>query len=254
MSSALTSAGVPMSRLTKVELRKLTDTRAGKWLLISIVAITLLVVVIAFFAAPASELTYDSFTGFTGIPQGFLLPVLGILVITSEWSQRTGLVTFTLVPSRARVLVAKLAATVVLGLVALVVAFAAAALGNLLAVGLRGANGSWAYGFEGFFDVTVGQLLGLVQGVAFGTLLLNSAAAIVVYFAVPIAWSVLFNLVAALRDIAPWVDLGTAQQPLFAHDMSAQNWAQLGVTTLLWIGLPLAVGWWRVLHSELKSA
>ncbi len=247
-------AGVPMGRLIRVELRKLTDTRSGKWLLISIAAITVLVVVIAMFAAEARDLTYANFLNFTGIPQGFLLPVLGILVVTSEWSQRTGLVTFTLVPNRAKVLVAKVVATVILGIVALLIAFAAAALGNLLASGLRDADGSWSFGVEGFRDIAVVQLLGIVQGVAFGMLLLNSAAAIVVYFAVPIAWSVLFNLVEALRDIAPWVDLGTAQQPLFEHQMTGERWVQLLVTSVIWIGLPLAVGWWRVLHSELKSA
>lgn len=246
--------GVPMSRLIRVELRKLTDTRSGKWLLISIAAITVLVVVIAMFAAEARDLTYANFLNFTGIPQGFILPVLGILVVTSEWSQRTGLVTFTLVPSRARVLVAKIVATVILGIAALLIAFAAAALGNLLATELREANGSWTFGTEGFRDITIVQLLGLIQGVAFGMLLLNSAAAIVVYFAVPIAWSVLFNLVSALRDIAPWLDLGTAQQPLFEHQMTGERWVQLLVTSVLWIGIPLAVGWWRVLHSELKSA
>lgn len=248
------SSGVPMGRLIRVELRKLTDTRAGKWLLIAIAAITVLVVVIALFTAKASELTYDNFTGFAGIPQGILLPVLGILVVTSEWSQRTGLVTFTLVPSRARVLVAKLVATVIMGIIALVIAFSAAALGNLLAMAFRGTDSSWTFGAEGFLDINVGQLQGLIQGVAFGMLLLNSAAAIVTYFALPIAWSLLFNLVASLRDIAPWVDLGTAQQPLFAHHMTAENWAQLAVTTLVWIALPLAIGWWRVLRSELKSA
>ena len=37
-----------------------------------------------------------------------ILPVLGILLVTSEWSQRTGLTTFALVPQRERVIVAKL--------------------------------------------------------------------------------------------------------------------------------------------------
>lgn len=247
-------SGLPMPRLIRVELRKLVDTRAGRWLLIAIVAITILVVGIAFFAAPAKQLTYDTFTAFTGIPQGFLLPVLGILVVTSEWSQRTGLVTFTLVPSRARVLVAKVVATLALGLASLLIAFVAAALGNLLAIALRDADGSWAYGFEGFFDITLLQLLGLVQGLAFGMLILNSAAAIVIYFAVPIAWSLLFTLVSALRDVAPWVDLSTAQQPLTTHDMTPKSWVQLAVATALWVAIPLVVGWWRVLHSELKSA
>ena len=38
---------------------------------------------------------------------GILLPVLGILLVTSEWSQRTAMVTFTLEPSRSRVIAAK---------------------------------------------------------------------------------------------------------------------------------------------------
>ena len=37
---------MPFGRLVRVELRKLADTRAGRWLLISIAALTLLVLVI----------------------------------------------------------------------------------------------------------------------------------------------------------------------------------------------------------------
>ena len=63
------------------------------------------------------NLTYDRLVDYTQTPQKILLPVLGILAITSEWSQRTGLVTFTLAPNRGRVLLAKVTATVILGLV-----------------------------------------------------------------------------------------------------------------------------------------
>ena len=49
-------------------------------------------------------------------PAAILLPVAGILLVTQEWSQRTGLITFALVPDRRRVVAAKLGAGVVLGL------------------------------------------------------------------------------------------------------------------------------------------
>ena len=39
-----------------------------------------------------------------------LLPIIGILLVSSEWSQRTALITFTLVPKRMRVMSAKIAA------------------------------------------------------------------------------------------------------------------------------------------------
>src|SRR5262252_8302981 len=90
---------VRMSTLFRVELRKIADTRAGIWLLVAIVALTLLADIIFLFAAKSSELTYENFAAVTATPQGFILPILGILLVTSEWSQRTGLVTFTLEPS-----------------------------------------------------------------------------------------------------------------------------------------------------------
>jgi ABC-2 type transport system permease protein len=69
--------------------------------------------------------TFGSYLSLTQIPVGVLLPVLGVLLVTSEWSQRTAMTTFALVPRRFRVLTAKpLAAAVlaVLGVVASVVA------------------------------------------------------------------------------------------------------------------------------------
>lgn len=42
------------------------------------------------------------------------MPVVGILLVTSEWSQRTAITTFTLVPQHGRVLTAKLLAALVL--------------------------------------------------------------------------------------------------------------------------------------------
>ncbi len=49
-------------------------------------------------------------------PASVLLPIVGILLVTSEWSQRTGLITFPLVPVRSRVIAAKLLASLVLAL------------------------------------------------------------------------------------------------------------------------------------------
>ena len=78
-------------------------------------------------AAGPQDLNYTRLVDFTQTPQKFLLPALAILVVTSEWSQRTGLITFTLVPSRRRVLLAKAAATLGLGLALILIAFAVAA-------------------------------------------------------------------------------------------------------------------------------
>ncbi len=243
----------PFTRLVGVELRKMYDTRAGLWLLGSIVVVTAAFMLIFFFVADSPDRVFDNFIGIAATPQGFLLPVLGILLVTQEWGQRTAMVTFALEPSRGRVIAAKVVAALIFGAAAFVAAVVIAAL--FTAIG--GADGGfedltlWVFGL--FFLL---QLLTVIQGLAYGLLLLNSPAAIVTFFVAPIASSIIFNLVPGLRDPAPWLDLGTAQQPLFdiggELSLTGEEWAQLGTTTLIWIVLPFVAGLIRVMRAELK--
>ena len=248
-------APVPFSRLLKVELRKTTNTRAGFWLLVAIGVITAAVIVIYLFAAQPEELTFETFLLVTMTPQGFLLPVMAILAVTAEWSQRTGLVTFTLEPSRLRVTAAKLVALMLLGLLAIALAVGLAAVGNVLGMGLKDGAGDWNVTGAYLRDFTVLQLASLVQGFAFGLLLMHSAAAIVLYFVVPTIWSVLFTLVDWLADLAPWVDLGTAANPLLlGESLTGEEWLHVAVAGSLWVLLPLALGLVRLTRSEVKSS
>lgn len=245
---------VPLSRLVQVELRKLVDTRSGRWLLIAIGVLTAAIVTIFLFAAPPEELTFSDFVNVTSTPQAILLPILGILTVTSEWGQRTGLVTFTLEPHRGRIVVAKLIAVLLMGVAVIVMALGLAALGNALGAALQDGDGSWAFGASGVRDIFVLQLIGVVQGLAFGMLIMNAAGAIVTYFAVPTVWGILTSTVNWFADIGEWVDLNTTSAPLTEHEMNGDDWAKLAVSVVIWVGLPLALGWLRLLRRELKSA
>jgi ABC-2 type transport system permease protein len=116
-----------ITRLTAVELRKMTDTRAGFWLLATIGLLYAALAVIMLFAADPADLTFRNLFQLMMIPSGVLLPVLGILAVTSEWTQRTALTTFTLVPERSRVAVAKLLAAVALAVASVGVSVAVGA-------------------------------------------------------------------------------------------------------------------------------
>lgn len=241
---------VPLTRLVGVEMRKMSDTRAGKWLLITIAAITVLAVGLFMAFADPEERTFGNYLGTTGTPQGLLLPVLGVLLITSEWGQRTALTTFTLVPHRGQVLLAKVIAAVLYGLAAIAVAVVVAAIAALVG----GASDPWgAFGVDELGKLGLLQTLGVLQGLAFGMVFLNSAAAIVTYFVLPIAFSIVTGLIEQIRDLQPWIDPGTAQAPLFSDaGMTGEQWVQLLTTSLLWIALPMVLGAIRVMRSEVK--
>ena len=250
--SRAAAAGIPFSRLVRAELRKLTDTRASRLLLVAMAAATPVIIAVMLIVASPRDLNYTRLADFTQTPQKFILPALAILVVTGEWSQRTGLVTFTLVPSRGRVLRAKATATLGLGLALIVIAFAVAAVGNLLS-GLRHGDGSWAFGAPGFGEMILVQLLTLLEALAFGMLLRVSAAAIAAYYVLPTVWSALFSA-PGLKGIAPWFDLNQAQGPLYTHDITGTGWLQLLSAATIWIGVPLAAGIVRALRGEVTSA
>lgn len=98
----------------------------------------------------------------------------------------------------------------------------------------------------------VGQLRDEQPG-GLGLELAEAAAAIVTFFVLPIAFTIVANLWSALADIAPWVDLGTAQSVLFTgEDVTGEQWLQLLSTSAIWILAPFAVGLYRVLRAEVK--
>ena len=139
----MTTPIIPTARLARVELRKMFTTRSGFWLLVSIAVLTPVAAGSVVVLAPDSDVTYENFTRASGFPTSLIMPMMAILAVTSEWSQRSGLTTFTLVPSRARVIGAKAIATLLVGLGSVALAFAVGALGNVVGSALAGVDPVW---------------------------------------------------------------------------------------------------------------
>ena len=233
-------------RLTGVELRKMVDTRAGFWLQLIVVVLTLAAVVLVCIFAPTDELVFRDLFSLAITPASILLPIVGILLVSSEWSQRTAWITFTLVPQRMRVMGAKIAAGVALSLLVGALAFVVAVIANL-AVG-----DEWKMGFAVFGQIIFLLLVSILGGIAFGAAFLSSAPAIVLSFALPLAWSAL-GIIPWLDGPADWLDTTRTTAPLTEGAATATEWAQLGTSLALWLVLPLAIGLWRVAKGEIRA-
>ncbi|GAA0421858.1 hypothetical protein Aca07nite_09870 [Actinoplanes capillaceus] len=249
--AAAATGRIPLTRLTVVELRKLADTRAGSWLLIVIGLATAATSAVLLGWAPDEEQTFSALYSFGLLPSSVLLPVLGILSVTSEWSQRSALATFTLVPARGRVLLAKIAAAILIAIAATAATAVLAAGANVLGSALGG-DGSWSLDSSLIWQSLLLQVIFVLMGVAFGALLLNSPLAIVIYFALPTVWTILGETIKGLGDAAEWLDLNVTSQALTEPDMTSGEWARLAVSVGVWVGLPLVLGTIRVLRREVS--
>src|SRR4051812_16806214 len=205
---------IPTSRVVAVELRKMFDTRSGFWLMMSVAITATLATGAVILWAPGSELTYDTFAAAIGFPMSVILPMIAILSVTSEWSQRSGLTTFTLVPNRGRVVSAKFAGAVVIGVGSMFVAMAIGALGNIVGTAITGTPLVWDDTVGHLALIVLANVLGMLVGFTLGVVLRNSAGAIVGYFVFTLVLPTLSALLAAnaswWHKAMPWVDFNYA--------------------------------------------
>jgi ABC-2 type transport system permease protein len=239
-------------RLVRVELRKMHDTRAGFWLL-------LCAVLLAALAAGLTALLGDDDTrnlanALDNSTQAinFLVPVVGILLVTSEWSQRTAQVTFTLVAQRERVLLAKIGASILLALAAFVTTLVLS--GLFTAIGGQDFNGVGTWHLDGgvLFQTALFDVISMLIGVALGAAILLSAPAIVAAFALPVGVSLAMELIPGLDSAANWIGQGEALSPLSDHALSGTEWGRVLTASLLWCALPMAIGLYRFVKGEVR--
>jgi ABC-2 type transport system permease protein len=241
-------AAIPFHRLLRVECRKSIDTRSARWLLAAVAVVT-----IAALAIPAAlpdniDQAWRSYLSFAGLGLAVLLPAVSILVLTTEWTQRTVLTTFTQEPRRARVLAAKILGGLLLGLAGTAYAALTSATGLALSSAL-GRTVTWDLDASHAAGLTLFVLLNSLMGMAFGALLHNTAAAIVLFYALPTAWSLV--AIGALDRAREWLDTMQTFGWVLAADW-AGHVPQILTSTAVWVLAPLAVGLIRTLRREVS--
>lgn len=239
------AAPIPFARLVRVEWTKATDTRAARWLLAIVILSTAGMMLAPIVAPTRFDQTYTGYLEVASIPQVLFLPVVGILMLTGEWSHRTVITTFTQEPRRIRIVIAKVTAALMLG-------SGAAAFGGVVTaagIGLATASGRTIEGTLSAGDITgylLYLLLNVLGGVAVGALVHSSATAIAAYFSLNIATALLGT---ASTLIADWIDTATTWTWVLDNDWSGHV-PQVAISTLVWVVIPLAAGAVRTLRRD----
>jgi ABC-2 type transport system permease protein len=238
---------IPFTRLLRVEWLKAIDTRASRWLLAVVALTTVGMMVVHVLATRSFDQTIDGYLSFTAFAVSLLLPVMAVLVMTSEWSQRTVLTTFTQEPRRHRVLFAKMGAAGILTGIACGYAAAVSVIALSVSTGL-GHDVSWHLSPSVGIGLCLDVALNVAIGVGLGVLLQKSTIAIVAIFALPTAFSL---LATALHSAGQWIDSTVALDWVAKGEWGAHA-AKIVVAMLLWIALPITAGIVRTVRREIS--
>jgi hypothetical protein len=251
------AAAPSLSRLFAIELRKTIDTRAGLWLLVSSALAAIAVAAVTLAAGDHHhEPTLGLFFARTVGVGSIALPVLGVLAITSEWSQRTALTTFALVPRRERVIAAKLLAGVAVALVAVAVCLLTSLAATALVPVLTHGPARCDLAASAVAAAVPFMTLWMLAGSALGLLVMSSAPAVALSFIIPTGIVGLTTAIPSADHVLRWIDLGTTMGELDSARpaISAQDWAHIATGVLVWVVVPLALGFLRLRRRELTAA
>jgi ABC-type transport system involved in multi-copper enzyme maturation permease subunit len=247
------AAGQPTIRplrfptLLAVEVRKMLDTRSGRSLLASTVVVSAAVLVWKV-AHSSVETAFDNYSRGVATMVAFLTPLIGLLAMTSEWTQRTALTTFTLAPRRLPVIAAKYVASLLVSLGAAAVGMAMAATACAIGGELHGPSD-----FSGWLGdiryAAVFVVLQVTMGAAFGAMAANTPAALSAFLLAPSVWTMLPD--DLLNSVAPWLDIFEAYGRL-SSDLPLDDIAKTLSAVAAWVVFPAAIGLTRSLRREIK--
>jgi hypothetical protein len=254
LARAMAVRGAGWWTVLRMELRKTVDTRASRWVLAAVLALAVgamayeLLDVRSLAASDPSAVTFPRYLDnvFDGV--ALLLPVVGVLAMTSEWSQRTALSTFTLVPRRGRVLSAKVVAALVVVVVAALVCSLVALAATVLASQVAGVPLVVEGGAAAVLQTVVATVLTTSMAVGLGALAGSTPVGVVAFYALPLGFAVAAPRV--LGEAAVWLD------GLWAFERLAEgtvtSWPQTGTAVAVWVLLPLVAGVARCLRREVS--
>lgn len=243
---------VTFTRLIAVQARKLIDTRAARWLLVATMAFASAAVGVLIATWPHGSdgpIELASLLGIGTFAMALLLPVVAIVAATGEWTHHIATLTYTVEPRRLRVLFASAIALVAVT----VTLFAALAAICVLAVAV-----CQVAGLAVIWNLTVAQFLGggafvvfyALVGLALGTMIMNTPAAIVTFFLIPSLLQIGSSVSAQFAEVATWININHTLAPLIGGTPSALHWGHVLATTAFWILIPLTLGGVRLSRRE----
>jgi ABC-type transport system involved in multi-copper enzyme maturation permease subunit len=239
---------IRFERLLRVEWRKSIDTRAARWLLATIALLTAGAAMVPLFLPQEMQQGWLSYLAMTALVLALLLPLVSIMTLTSEWGQRSVLVTFTQEPRRDRVVAAKVLSGLALAFIAAGFAFgtcaAAMAVSDML-----GRSVAWSVDWKYVAGFMLFVIVNSLMGMAFGALLSNTPAAIVLFLVLPTLWTMLSY--GWLENLGRWLDTAQTYRYILESDWDGHTGPIL-LSLTVWIALPLALGTARTLRREVS--
>lgn len=237
-----------MGRLVLIEARKMTDTRSTRMimLLMLVVGLCTAVLVMVISGSRSLDLDFSMIVTTLAFPAALGAPIIGILGMVGDWHHRDVMTFFALVSRRWRLFVAKVAGTLV---VSLAIVLAVLTLSMVLSMVIAPTMElGWTAGELGnaIWLLLCATVLGSVCGAAISSAFLSAPLSMVFIILQTLLFDTLIGLIPG--GIAPFL-----QSASLINHLTGDGPVAPALTSLvLWIVVPLCIGFWRNQRKEVS--
>ncbi len=236
MGPTRNSPWVTTGRLSLVEVRKVFTTLGSRTFLIVVASLGAVIAVAVGFLGDDQQVNAAAVLTVLGLMFTIAMPVVGVLIFTSDWQHREIGSIFLAQPRRSRSFVAKLIASL---LVTALLLAAAAGIASVLSVGvgvLLQRPLIWTGLDEAVPQLLAGSFVGVLAGAALGAALQNAIGAISLCFLQTLLIDPLLGFVPA--GVGPYLMTGS----ITSFVTGAGALVPFVTAGLLWLAAPLAIG------------
>lgn len=230
---------VGFNNIYKSELKKSVDTSVSKTILWTIVFLTIAMFIVGIFRIKDGDEWTTAFQAISS-PSTTLLGIIFILLVCEEWTQGTALITYTLIPNRTKVVMAKLVVLCTYFIVTIMVLYVLTAGAASITVAKDSYTINWSQSFVSVISLCRPLLVNLLLAFAFALALKETTFALGLYFFIPPTTVVLSNY-AITGKVMKWISLSHSSS-LFIAGSTKVGTSQYISSIVFWIVLPLLYG------------
>lgn len=240
---------IPLSNVVKAEARKLIDTQVAKTIIITTFVLTLAMFIISIFRFKNAGSWTDPFTSISS-PSSTILPIIFILLICEEWTRGTALVTYTFVPQRNKVILAKFTILLVTFLGTILTLYALSAISSIIASGIYSYSFSWSVDIYSIVKQVLPLLINMLLGFSMAMVAQEITIALGLYFIIP-PITVLATQLPVIGSYLKWISLEHSSS-IFIAGATGVSGMEYVCSILTWIVVPSIIGIFINLKRDLN--
>ncbi len=230
------------TNIVKSEFIKLTGKTLFKVIIGIIIALTMFMFAFSIYRFK-EQVVWTSPFNMISNPTLIFFTVLFITLVCEEYTKGFGLITYTLVPNRNKVILAKLMVLMITYCIAITILFALTFVSSFITSSIYGYTMNFNVEYTSIIMLMLPLLINLLLGFALAILTKETTIALVLYFVLPV-FTVIGTQIPKIGKFVKWVSLEHSSS-LFIGGATGVSTYQYISSVIIWILVPMIIGIYR---------